>query len=383
MKQLLEKLLRSHDHRSFLPSPVPVDHTPIFVLDQKTFVSRLTELQDALKRFSFSSKIAYSFKTNYDLPKIGLVKKYHLLAETVSTHEYTLAKKLKFTDNSIIINGPNKGNLAPLLQKNLLIHLDNFAELDELTSLASKIKISASIGLRLRTSVVKSRFGFDIDNGEAHKALDILNSLNIPLSSIHIHLGSDVFYPQLYQQSAVAIGQFLSGNFLTPSTIDFGGGFPAHGATPYGQKPQKISSIYSYVKAISYLFDQLNYSPTLVLEPGRYLIDDAITLYSKIVNISSNSDSQILTLDTTINMLPSLWYRPATISIFNSDFTIKKGSLTPTTIFGSSCQEHDLLYHGKLPICQIGDIITFQAVGAYNQSMAPDFIFPAPQTILV
>jgi diaminopimelate decarboxylase len=383
MIRLLDKLLPTPNYRSLLPTITPVKATPSYVVDKTTVASRLNDLQKALALYSFKSKIAFSFKTNYDFATSDFLPKNHLLAETVSEHEYQLAKKLGFNSQKIILNGPNKGDLRSVLKTNSLIHFDNFAELDELVKLASILTPTATLGLRLRTAHVPSRFGFDIDSGDAQKAIDILEKNNLPLESIHVHLGSDLYDPSLYQLSAISLGQFVAGNFLKIKYLDFGGGYPAHGATPLGRSHQKTYPINTYIKAISKFYDQIDYSPTLILEPGRYLIDDAVYFVTKVINKSTDARGQVLTVDATINMLPSLWYRPATIETYHPDLSKNQNECLLTTAYGSSCQEHDLLFQGQLANCQVGDIIVFLAVGAYNQSMAPNFIFPAPKTILV
>ncbi|MFA5894616.1 MAG: hypothetical protein WC851_02480 [Candidatus Shapirobacteria bacterium] len=383
MIRLLDKLLPRPSYTTLLPQIKPVAVTPSFVIDQSVVASRLTDLQLALSRFSFNSKIAFSFKTNYDFAASDFISKNHLLAETVSQNEYGLAKKLGFDSKNIILNGPNKGNLAAVLKTSSLIHFDNFTELTDLINQTDKTRPRATLGLRLRTSHVPSRFGFDIDNGDAQKAIDLLAKHNLSPDSIHIHLGSDIYDPSLYQLSAKSIGEFVAGNSLRLKYLDFGGGFPAHGATPIGRQAVKTPSIYSYVKAISSFYDQIDYSPTLILEPGRYLIDDAVYFVAKVINKSLDSYGQVLTLDATINMLPSLWYRPATVNAYHQNFTLNQNSKQRTTVFGSSCQEHDLLFKGLLSDCQLGDILVFYVVGAYNQSMTPEFIFKKPSTLFV
>lgn len=383
MFDLFGKTLIPISNRRFYPLVKPVTSSPSFIIDQTVVESRLSGLIKALSKFSFPSKIAYSFKTNYDFASTNFLHKNRLLAETVSQYEYQLAIKLKFSSKNIILNGPNKGDLKKILQSQSLIHLDNFTEIDELVKLTSVTPPTATIGIRLRTSHMPSRFGFDIDSGDAQKAIQILTDNHISLDSIHIHLGSDIYEPSIYQQSAKSIGEFVAGNFLKIKYLDFGGGYPAHGATPIGRKSKNTPSIYNYVKAISTFYDHINYTPTLILEPGRYLIDDAVYFVATVINKSTDSSGQVLTLDATINMLPSLWYRPATIDSYHQDFSPNNNHRSNTTVFGSSCQEHDLLFRGTLPESQVGDKLVFFAIGAYNQSMSPQFIFKKPATILV
>ena len=76
-------------------------------------------------------------------------------------------------------------------------------------------------------------------------------------------------------------------------------------------------------------------------------------------------------------MLSSVWFRPQIIDFPKN----KKNKKINTIIYGSSCQEDDVLYQGDLPYLKNNDLIYFYCVGAYNQNMGNNFIFPKPQTI--
>ena len=360
---------------SLFPEPYPAKATPCYQVHASIVKNKLDYLRQTLSEKNIKSIIAVSFKTNYEFATSRFPHQNEMYAETVSEHEYKMAQKSKFVNKNIIINGPFKGNLSQYTSS--IIHLDNFAEIKSVRNTKSVI------GIRLNTNIVNSRFGFNIENGEAAKALLLLSSKNISIKSLHIHIGSDISDPILYQKTALKIAQFVKQNKLNLEYIDFGGGFPAHGATPYGRKNQPFRDISEYINAISTFFDNINYRPILILEPGRYLIDDAVCFITQVISKKLDQKCELLTVDSTINMLPSLWYRPATINVFDNHFKIKSTTSINVKIFGCSCQEHDVLYQGKLPTVEIGDYIVFYAVGAYNQSMAPEFIFSKPATYFI
>lgn len=360
------------DNYRFLPTIQDTYPTPAFIMDSATVISRFKDITRALSVLGLKSQIAFSFKTNYDFAASALIKKLPLLAETVSAHEYRMAKKLGFTAAKIIINGPHKGSLKSYLTTGSLIHLDNFTEIEEIKAPLSAPR--CRLGIRLRPSCVNSHFGFSIGNGDAQKAILALRQRGLKLSSVHIHLGSDIYHPDLYRQAAEEVADFININKIKINTVDFGGGFPAHGATPYGQPDLPTPAILDYLAAISILYKKIPFSPQLILEPGRYLIDDAVSLVTSVLDIKIENQVQIITSDTTISHLPSLWYRPATIRS-----TTPSSPAVKSIVYGSSCQEHDCLYRGPLPRLQVGSRLIFQAVGAYNQSQASEFIFKKPR----
>lgn len=361
------------------PKTIPSKPTPYFVTDESVVAQRLLLIKNSFQKHSFLYNVAFSFKTNYDFARSNFLHKNNIFAETVSENEYQLAIKLGFKSSRIIINGPNKANLPSVLKSKSIVHLDNFSELDKLPDMG----ISARIGIRLNTNSTRSRFGFDIDNGDALKAINFLHKKNIPLNSLHIHLGSDIYDPNLYKRAAVKVVHFILANKLRPAIIDFGGGYPAHGQFPYKGKLVNTPDISEYIDAFITPLKKLPHKPTIIVEPGRFLIDDATLFVTKVINKIIKNNTQIITIDATINMLPSLWYRPPTIKFTNHNLQPLKTPKVKTIVYGSSCQEHDLMYQGHNFHVDVGDFIIFYAVGAYNQSQSSDFIFPKPKTFFI
>jgi len=377
---LLKKLFQVKDQNmDYFPKNIPLKSTPYFITDKSIIRQKLLSINNSFCQYSLSFNIAFSFKTNYDFAKSDFLHKNKILAETVSENEFKLALKSGFDSSNIIINGPNKTNLLSIIKTKSIIHLDNFSEIDKLPSKG----ITARIGIRLNFSSINSRFGFNVDNGDALKAINILKKKNIKLDSLHIHLGSDIYEPSIYRQAAIKTTRFIIDNNLKPKTIDFGGGYPAHGQTPYGRKFTNSLDISKYIKAIVIPLKLLPYKTTIIIEPGRYLIDDATVFVTKIINKTIKNNTQIITVDATINMIPSLWYRPPIIKFVDHNFHTLKTSKIKTIIYGSSCQEHDIMYQGFNNNVIIGNFVVFYAVGAYNQSMSPDFIFKKPKTIFI
>ncbi|MFA5025594.1 MAG: hypothetical protein WC503_03755 [Candidatus Shapirobacteria bacterium] len=360
--ELIVKILKKHP-------PLPV-----FITDSHIIKKRLEQIPKFIK-------VAYSFKTNYDVAQNFNFQ----MAEVVSEFELKMAIKQKYPYSSIIFNGPNKGNLHHLLSHPLTINLDNFTELKNLIEYKKNIK--ADIGLRINSNFHPSRFGFNIESGDAQKAILLLQKNHIPLSGLHLHLGSDIQNPTIYQKYSIIVKNFISQNLSqnTLKYIDFGGGYPSHSIIS-GTSIQAKPDIKRYIEAISKPLKQyINKDTSLIIEPGRYLVDDSTFLVSQVIDSKIISNSQSIILNTTINMLPSAWYHHLIIKTFNSHFIPKKvdTKIINTCIYGCTCQESDILYQGKLPYLTRDDYIVFIAVGAYNLSQSSDFIFEKPKSIFI
>jgi len=347
--------------------------TPFFLIDQSIIKTRYELIKKNLtKSWGTKNIIAYSFKTNYKIGEEFKKQKIETYAEVVSKMEYQKAKTAGYPDSQIIYNGPNKENLMEVLKYPTMINLDNFTELE--TIIKHKKNIKSMIGLRLNSELKASRFGFNMENGEVEMAVKKLNKAGIKISGLHIHLG---FFtpPKTYKLISKKIINFIQDNNLNLEYIDFGGGFPSHGNKPYGYKKLPYCLVNDYVlqicKPLNKFYRNKN-KPFLILEPGRFLVDDSTILASRVLDIKTGKNSQKIILDATNNMLSSVWFRPQIIKIFGT----KSRKKISTIIYGSSCQEDDILYQGKLPTIKVGDLVIFYCVGAYNQNMNGDFIFP-------
>lgn len=355
------------------------NQTPFFYTDVNLIKKRYQELERSLNsNWPQKHVIAFSFKTNYELIH-QIQKEINISAEVVSAAEYNIAKELKFSNKKIIYNGPNKANMLKVIkQKDISVNLDNQSELNQI--IKNKNQIKCQIGIRLNSDLKKSRFGFNIENGDAQNTINQLKKNQIKINGLHIHLG---FYspPILYQRISQKITKLIQENNLKVNYIDFGGGFPSHGLKPYGFKKYTIPPINEYISQICsplniFYKKNINDRPTLIVEPGRFLVDDSTAFITKIIHSQVINNQQTIIVDATNQMLSSVWFRPQIIDCHQNKNDLKIN----TTIFGSSCQEDDILYCGNLPHLKNDDLVYFYCVGAYNQNMSNSFIFLKPKS---
>ncbi len=368
-----------------------VHQTPLFLVDKKIFLARIVQMQDAMRRVWKSKIVAYSFKTNDAIAQSGLIRSKGLWAEVVSGKEYTLARKMGFGGNTVIFNGPWKtdAELTRAFDDGALVHIDNESELVRILALVAHRKKNVSVGLRVHSTIrgmVESRFGFSIEDGMALRAAGrLVASGSVHLVSVHAHIGSDVDGVSAYQYSARAVGKFIAR--LEHETnihiryVDFGGGFPSSGLPPFGKKDWHPQPITTYIAAISKELSRalpIRDTRTIIVEPGRYLVDDATVFVTHVVHQRPTPKGQRVIVDATITMLPLLYYRPPIVRAFTEDMHQKTDHMSETIVYGASCREDDVLFRGLFPTLRVGDFVVYYCVGAYNQSMGSDFIFGRP-----
>lgn len=369
--------------------------TPLFLADTSSLVERYISLRRTLERLWGPSAIAYSFKTNYAVAESRVLQEKRAWAEVVSGREYRLARRLGYAGRETVFNGPYKRDdeLRNALRDGALIHVNDRPELERLLTLLPPRPSGVRIGLRVNADPAgpePSRFGLSLARGEAETAVARVASVEgLELAGFHLHLKGDTDDPALYREAARELARFVAN--MTPggerprlASLDLGGGFPAHGPKPRSRERWSPRPIDEYVRAITGELARAfpgDSRPTLILEPGRYLVADAIVFVSETVRVERDAGLQLVTGDGAVTMLPLTHYCPQVLRVFSRELELRVGAGEPTIVFGASCRENDVLYRGLLPPTATGDYLVFYAAGAYNSTLSPAFIFDAPPVV--
>lgn len=374
--------------------------TPFFLMDAAILTDRAVVMRKLLAERWGPCAVAYSFKTNYQVAELPLLRALDVLAEVVSGREYALAAKLGYAGPQIVFNGPHKSDeeLRRALIDGALLHVHGGAELERLTRVATSLGGPFEVGIRVAASLPyfgHSRFGFSLDDGEAEAAVRRIRECPaLDLTGLHFHGLGDTTDPTCYRLAARRLAAFaqesIPGYEGALRTLDLGGGFPAHGRRPHKRAPESWDPrhIGEYVDAIveglapAFAAES---RPKLVLEPGRYLVNDAILLVSRVIDVPSRvrDRRQTVLSDASISMVPLTHYSPQIIRAWSPELEPREGKERDTILYGASCREDDILQEGPFPEVRIGDFLVTYAVGAYNANMGPDFIFESPPLVVL
>lgn len=384
-------------HRREIVKAIGRFSTPLYVIDAGIVSARYLEAAGALNAYwPGPSAIAYSYKTNYDLVQTGIIRKLGGWAEVVSAWEYRMARSQNIPGPHIIFNGPVKTDdaIAAALSAGAAVHIDNVSELHRFLHVSRRIARPVHIGLRVTCSnpyLNRSRFGFVLDDGEAYRAFTRLASApGVAVSSIHMHIGSDVDMPEAYSYAAAKLAVFLRSlprpQLRRISMLDIGGGFPAHGGRPLASPRWFPRPVAEYVRAavrpLLPLFTAGRH-PRLVIEPGRFLIDDAECLLTRVWDVKRRGGQRTLLVDAGAPMLPLGKYRMQSVRPYTASMEEIKGFSRFTVVHGATCKEDDQVFNGFLPDAAVGTLLCFYAVGAYNSSMGSEFIIGKPPVAVI
>jgi len=372
--------------------------SPLFVFSQKTLINRYRELHQAFSRRYAKVRIAWSYKTNYLEAICRTFHREGSWAEVVSPFEYEKAIRSGVVPDHIHWNGPYKPDAAieRALSGGAMIHIDNFDELARIERIAERMGLRPKVALRLNLAIdglpAWSRFGVNLESGQAREAVArMVSGDRLELTGLHCHIGTFILAPEAYGQSASKLAQFA--NLIRAeygiklSFIDLGGGFASQNtlAAQYLPGEQTSPSFERYADAICDGLSVLDYPakemPTLVLETGRALVDEAGYLISSVEATKRLPDGRRgLVLDAGVNILfTAFWYKHDVVPA--QEFG---GLLEPTVLYGPLCMNIDVLRDTvQFPAVSPGQKLVFKNVGAYNNTQWMQFIAMRPAVVMI
>jgi len=372
--------------------------SPLFVFSQKALISRYRELYEAFARRYAKVRIAWSYKTNYLEAICRTFHKEGAFAEVVSPFEYDKALAAGVTPDRIHWNGPYKPDAAveKAIRGGSIIHLDSFDELAKVERIARKLGARPKVAIRVHMTIegvsAWSRFGLCLESGQAREAVRrLVSGDTLDLVGLHTHIGTFILDPDAYQKAASKMAglanEIRREHGIKLSFIDMGGGFASKNTlkAQYLLGEQASPSFARYAEAICDGLAELDCPakelPTLVLETGRALVDDAGYLISTVEAHKRMPDGRRgVVLDAGVNLLfTSYWYKHDVVPA--QEF----GSMQePTVMFGPLCMNIDVVRETfPFPAVGAGDRVVFRNVGAYNVTQWHQFITLRPAVVMV
>lgn len=368
--------------------------TPFMVYDIEAVRKNINEFKEALASYPNKTEISYASKAFSAVALYEVLKQEEVSIDVVSGGELYLAKQAGFPGKRINFHGNNKAiqELTEALDYNIgYIIVDNFHELDLLIRLTEERKQKTKILLRLTPGVAAdthqhimtgdtdSKFGFDLQNGQAEEAVKIaLKESYLELSGLHMHIGSQIFGTESY---ILSINQVL--HYAKQWSVDFGfqmeilnigGGFGIQ-HTPEDETVSIKKQVQIIIKELITLLDahQLDH-PILQIEPGRSIVGTAgTTIYEIGSQKSIPGVRNYVSIDggMTDNIRPALYGAKYFASLANR---MQDKRTTKVSIAGKACESGDMLIMDiDLPEVNADDKLAVFNTGAYSFSMASNY----------
>jgi diaminopimelate decarboxylase len=376
--------------------------SPLFVTSERRLRENAHRLRRAFQSLYANVVHGWSYKTNYTSAICNILHQEGCWAEVVSRFEYEKARRLGVPGERILFNGPNKSPeiLRRAIAEGAHLHVDHGDELAHIEAIAREqnrvVEVTLRLNLNTGYSEPWSRFGFNLESGEAHEAARHIElSPQLRLSGLHSHIGTFILEPRAYAEQMRLLCEFTAwleqdGNMRIQS-LDIGGGLPSQNALQgvYLPPAQSVPPPEEFARAVveslqvgmEFRVRRNQPLPTLIFESGRATVDDAQHLITSVVGGKRLPDGRrAAVLDAGVNTLfTAFWY--------NHQVKLTRPPVGPpqeTVLYGPLCMNIDVL-RSSIQIAPLrpGDRLLLSPVGAYNNTQWMQFIEYRPAIVLI
>ncbi|PLR99804.1 diaminopimelate decarboxylase [Bacillus sp. T33-2] len=379
--------------------------TPLYVYDAALIRERARSFKLAFEKHGVNAQVAYASKAFSTVAMVQLAEEEGLSLDVVSGGELYTALAADFPAEKIHFHGNNKSReeLEMAISHRIgCIVVDNFHELEMLQEICAQKRVHVKVLLRVTpgieahthdyilTGQEDSKFGFDLQNGQADTALDLAaKSGYLEVLGLHCHIGSQIFETTGFLLAAKKIfeklNQWKEQKGFKAKVLNLGGGFGIRYTNEDDPLPafQYVEEIILEVKKHAARFGMD--MPEIWIEPGRSLVGDAgTTLY----RIGSRKDvpnvRQYVAVDGGMsdNIRPAL-YQAKYEAVLANKALEKPDEIV--SIAGKCCESGDMLiWDLPLPKSGSSDILAVFCTGAYGYSMANNYNrLPRPAVVFV
>ena len=386
---------------AYIDSLVERYGSPLFLVSAETLENNVRTFKRMFREKYPSTEVAYAYKANYLSGILKIIHKQGAWAEVASGFEYGMARKLKVPGSSIIFNGPGKTreDLLTAVSQGTLINVDSEDEIRLLGEIAGELRRSVDIGIRINADVginqKVDRFGFNLETGEAFRAARLCEATGLlNVICLHLHLTSYIveaggeggyapakdiklIWPKnagMYEIAARKISGLAKRMEkklgVRIKYIDLGGGFPS------------TKDLSAYVNKVTEpLISEFGEDgPVLLLEPGRAIVKDAVSLIATVLASKRLQNGQrAVTTDAGTNSLPTSYWSSQEVRPLRPSGKKSRN----TIIYGPLCLQTDIVAKTVMNELERGDRIVVENVGAYNIPQGSPFIYLRPCVVML
>ncbi len=355
--------------------------TPLFVYDEAHIRARCRE---AVAAFGHE-RVVYATKAFLCRAMARLAHEEGMLLDVATGGELHVALAAGVPASSCTVHGNNKSGdeLHQAIEAGVrYIVVDSFDELDRLDVLAAagvgphpRIVLRVTPGVHahthefIATGQDDSKFGFNLGNGDALRAVDrARRSTSVELVGLHCHIGSNVFEASSFAKAAEVMA-----NFAVPLDLPeliLGGGL----GVAYVES-EEAPTITQWGSVLLDACDALGVRSRVSVEPGRSIVAAAaITVYTvgTIKDIAGVRTYVAVDGGMSDNPRPVLYgsgyeaFLPRALDA-ERERTVR--------IVGKHCESGDVLaFSAQLPSdVNVGDLLAMPVTGAYGHSMGSNY----------
>jgi diaminopimelate decarboxylase len=354
--------------------------TPLFVYDEEHLRARC---RAAVNAFG-AGNVVYATKAFICGAMARLAHEEGLLLDVATGGELHTVLHAGVPASSCVLHGNNKSldELRMAIAAGIdHIVVDSFDEIDRIEKLHAdglpvvRVQLRITPGVHVHTHEYvstgqdDSKFGFNLNNGDAHKAIArAQSSAAIDLIGVHCHIGSNVFAVDNFAAASKVMVDLFS--TLNLSELTLGGGL----GVAYTEN-EEAPTIEQWAAVLQRATQSLPAGSNVSVEPGRSIVASAgVTVYTVGTVKPIDGIRTYISVDGGMsdNPRPVLYgsgyeaFDPARMSADRKD---------SARIVGKHCESGDILVESAAvpPNVSVGDLLVMPVTGAYGYSMASNY----------
>jgi len=354
--------------------------TPLFVYDEEHLRARC---RAAVNAFG-AGNVVYATKAFICGAMARLADEEGLLLDVATGGELHTVLHAGVPASSCVLHGNNKSldELRMAIAAGIdHIVVDSFDEIDRIEKLHNdglpvvRVQLRITPGVHVHTHEYvstgqdDSKFGFNLNNGDAHKAIARAQASSaVDLIGIHCHIGSNVFAVDNFAEASKVMVDLFS--TLNLSELTLGGGL----GVAYTEN-EEAPTIEQWAQVLQRATQSLPAGSNVSVEPGRSIVASAgITVYTVGTVKPVDGIRTYISVDGGMsdNPRPVLYgsgyeaFDPARMSADRTD---------SARIVGKHCESGDILVESAAvaPNVSVGDLLVMPVTGAYGYSMASNY----------
>ena len=352
--------------------------TPVYVIDEARVRENYRNIYGAFSRF-MDTKIHYACKANTNLALLRILEQEGSGIDAVSIGEVKTCLKAGFTPDRIMYTGVNVSNqeLKEVADLGVMINLDSVSEMERLAEIAPQHEISFRItpgvgsghSAKVITGSKGAKFGIPLD--EVINTYARAKDLGFKIKGIHAHIGSggQVVEPFMdMMEVLINLVNEIKELGIDLDFIDMGGGI----GVPYRPQEEEMD-VGELAMNLTDMIQEETDIKTIVLEPGRYIVCDAVVLLTGVNDVKDAGIKKYVGCDAGFNTLigPAMYDSYHHVALANK---FGKACTQKYDVVGPICESGDYLAHDRvLPEPVEGDIVAVYNAGAYGFSMSSNY----------
>jgi len=357
--------------------------TPLYVYSADQIVERLGLFQQAFA--GRDHLVCYAVKANSALAILKLLADRGAGFDIVSGGELErvlvaapeAVRRVVFSGAGKTADEIDRALIAGILEFNV----ESEAELELLASRAARLKRKARFGLRVNPDVFAETHPYISTGLRDHKfGVDIRRALAIYKSfaanrwleahSVSVHIGSQIRTADPFGAAMERVAKLvrqLKREGITLQAVDAGGGL---GIDYHLGNFDAAAKVREYAAAIEGAL--AGFEGRLLMEPGRFLVAQAGTLVTRVLQVKRNGKKTFVITDAAMNDL----IRPALYQAYHEIVPVKPRAGKPriVDVVGPICETGDFFARDrKLAPVEPGDLLAILDAGAYGMAQSSNY----------